>query len=353
MTSRARLWRLPSPQRTVGFRQVVELPDGVPAGDSVMTPNVSTARLFEDGLELGPAHALHSEIETLGGGRFSHWGRQLYLSSSDGTSASENGRRYELLVEPEGEGAARMLREASNAVSSLQTDYQRFELAERLFNLLVPSTRISEFGRTYFEDPEFAAIYERFSEGNYRAYDRRWTVAQLARHAISLGGAFAECGVYRGATAYLTAKALHLHGAPHLKLHLFNSFSGLSAPSSVDGSYWRAGDMASGLEEVRANLAEWSDRVVMHPGWIPERFLDVAADRFAFVHIDVDLFQPTRESLSFFYQRMLPGGIILCDDYGFASCPGARTAMDQFFADKDEEIIHLPTGQGLVIFPGR
>ncbi|WP_441232797.1 TylF/MycF/NovP-related O-methyltransferase [Bradyrhizobium sp. 1200_D9_N1_1] len=246
-----------------------------------------------------------------------------------------------------------MLREASNAVSSLQTDYQRFELAERLFNLLVPSTRISEFGRTYFEDPEFAAIYERFSEGNYRAYDRRWTVAQLARHAISLGGAFAECGVYRGATAYLTAKALHLHGAPHLKLHLFDSFSGLSAPSSVDGSYWRAGDMASGLEEVRANLAEWSDRVVMHPGWIPERFLDVAADRFAFVHIDVDLFQPTRESLSFFYQRMLPGGIILCDDYGFASCPGARTAMDQFFADKDEEIIHLPTGQGLVIFPGR
>ncbi|MGY8635720.1 TylF/MycF/NovP-related O-methyltransferase [Bradyrhizobium sp. 14AA] len=349
MTSRARILRLPSPQRTVGFRQVVELPDDVPAGDSVMTPNVSTARLFEDGLELGPAHALHYEIEALGGGRFSHWGRQLYLSSSDGTSASENGRRYELLVESEGEGAARMLRAASNAVSSLQTDYQRFEMAERLFNLLVPNTKLSEFGRTYFEDQEFAAIYERFGEGNYRAYDRRWTVAQLARHAVSLEGAFAECGVYRGATAYLIAKALRLHGAPHLKLHLFDSFAGLSAPSLIDGSYWRAGAMASSLEEVCANLAEWSDSVVMHRGWIPERFVDVAADQFAFVHIDVDLFHPTRESLAFFYERMLPGGIVLCDDYGFASCPGARRAMDEFFKSKRETIIHLSTGQGLVI----
>lgn len=353
MSSRARLWQLTSPRRIAGFGQVVELPDGVPEGDSVTTPNLSTARLFEDGQELGPAHALHSEIELLGEGRFSHWGRQLYFSSSDGTLASENGRRYEFLIEPEGEGATRILGEASRAVSSLQTDYQRFELAERLFNLLVPNTRISEFGRTYFEDPEFAAVYERFGEGNYRAYDRRWTVAQLARHATSLGGAFAECGVYRGATAYLTAKALHLYGAPHLKLHLFDSFSGLSDPSSIDGSYWRAGDMASSLEEVRANLAEWSDRIVMHPGWIPERFVDVSAERFAFVHIDVDLFQPTRDSLSYFYQRMLPGGIILCDDYGFASCPGARRAMDEFFANKDEGIIHLPTGQGLVIVPGR
>jgi len=349
MTNRARLWRLPSPQRTVGFGQVVELPGDVPEGDNVIRPNASTARLFEDGQELGPAHALHAEIETLGGGRFSHWGRQLYLSSSDGTPSNANGRCYELLIEPEGEGVARILREASGTVSSLQTDYQRFELAERLFNLLVPNAKTSEFGRTYFEEPEFAAIYERFGEGNYRAYDRRWTVAQLARYAISLGGAFAECGVYRGATAYLIARVLHVHGAPHLKLHLFDSFSGLSDPSAIDGSYWRAGDMASSLEEVRANLAEWSDRVVMHPGWIPERFVDVTADRFAFVHIDVDLFRPTLESLSFFYQRMLPGGIVLCDDYGFASCPGARAAMDEFFESERETIVHLPTGQGLVI----
>ena len=91
----------------------------------------------------------------------------------------------------------------------------------------------------------------------------------------------------------------------------------------------------------------------MLSGWIPSRFADVSAERFAFVHIDVDLYQPTRDSLTFFYERMLPGGIVLCDDYGFASCPGALRAMDEFFAGRPETIIHLPTGQGMAIIGGR
>lgn len=353
MTKSARLLRLPRSRPTSGFGYVVELPDEAPEGDSVRAPRASMARLFEEGREIGPAHALHSDIATLGEGRFSHWGRFLYLSSSDGTSPSANGRSYDLLIESHEEGMANVLREAANGVSALRTDYERFELAERIFNILAPGIKVSEFGRTYFEDRDFAAVYERFGAGNYRAYDRHWTVEQFARHAVSLGGTFAECGVYQGATANLIARSLRLHGASGLQLHLFDSFSGLSDPTSIDGSYWRGGDMAVSIEVVRANLAEWSDSIVLHPGWIPSRFSDVSAERFAFVHIDVDLFEPTRDSLIFFYERMLPGGIILCDDYGFASCPGARRAMDDFFKSTRETIVHLPTGQGLVIIDGR
>ena len=72
-------------------------------------------------------------------------------------------------------------------------------------------------------------------------------------------------------------------------------------------------------------------------------------ERFSFVHLDVDLYQPTMDSLEFFYGRMNPCSIILCDDYGFVTCPGAKKAMDSFFADKPEEIVSLPTGQGFVV----
>jgi hypothetical protein len=41
--------------------------------------------------------------------------------------------------------------------------------------------------------------------------------------------------------------------------------------------------------------------------------------------------------------------MLLCDDYGFETCPGAARAMDRFFTDKPEPIISLTTGQGLVI----
>ena len=55
------------------------------------------------------------------------------------------------------------------------------------------------------------------------------------------------------------------------------------------------------------------------------------------------------DSCDFFYPRLTPGGMMLFDDYGFASCPGVRKAVDEFFADKMQKPIYLPTGQALVI----
>ncbi|HEX3704868.1 MAG TPA: TylF/MycF/NovP-related O-methyltransferase, partial [Vicinamibacterales bacterium] len=65
---------------------------------------------------------------------------------------------------------------------------------------------------------------------------------------------------------------------------------------------------------------------------------DIEAERFEFganwvrilLHIDVDLYEPTRDSIAFLYERMNPGGIVVCDDYGFMTCPGATKAIDEF-----------------------
>jgi hypothetical protein len=46
---------------------------------------------------------------------------------------------------------------------------------------------------------------------------------------------------------------------------------------------------------------------------------------------------------------MVPGGIIVMDDYGFTNCPGAYRAAHEFMATRPESIIHLPTGQGVII----
>jgi hypothetical protein len=64
------------------------------------------------------------------------------------------------------------------------------------------------------------------------------------------------------------------------------------------------------------------------------------------------LYQPTLDSVVFFYPRMNRGGLMLFDDYGFATCPGARRAIDEFFTDKPEPIIDLPTGQAFVLIKG-
>jgi hypothetical protein len=50
--------------------------------------------LFENDVPLGPAHAGHDDIRNLGGGRFSHWGTELYFSTSDNSDPRSNGKRY-------------------------------------------------------------------------------------------------------------------------------------------------------------------------------------------------------------------------------------------------------------------
>ena len=103
------------------------------------------------------------------------------------------------------------------------------------------------------------------------------------------------------------------------------------------------------MEATRANLAEFGDAVKFYPGWIPERFHDVAECRFRFVHIDVDLYEPTRDSLAFFYPRVEDCGIIVCDDYWFTTCPGATRAVDEFLANKPEKMLPLAQGGGFLV----
>jgi O-methyltransferase len=89
--------------------------------------------------------------------------------------------------------------------------------------------------------------------------------------------------------------------------------------------------------------------VSWHKGWIPERFVDVESRRFALVHIDVDLYDPTKDSMEFVYPRVNPGGIILCDDYACTTCPGATRAVDDYLADKPGKMVLLSCGGGFLI----
>jgi predicted O-methyltransferase YrrM len=54
----------------------------------------SQLALFEDDILLGPPHSYHDLIRTAGGGSYSHWGEQIYFSTSDGTDPLHNGRKY-------------------------------------------------------------------------------------------------------------------------------------------------------------------------------------------------------------------------------------------------------------------
>jgi|NGEPerStandDraft_6_1074524.scaffolds.fasta_scaffold178746_1 O-methyltransferase len=176
---------------------------------------------------------------------------------------------------------------------------------------------------------------------------RRWMVYQLLRLTKNTPGDTAECGAYRGASSYLICSFIEHATLPKIH-HVFDSFEGLSQPVGLDGAHWRKNDLRADATDAKKTLERFR-KVEFYKGWIPDRFPEVADRHFSFVHIDVDIYEPTRDSMAFFYPRLSDGGIILCDDYGFKSCPGATKAVDDFLRDKPEKMVALSDGGGFMI----
>ncbi len=344
---RARLFELKGIQAGRGFTYLCELPPDCPPGDSNTAPLGSQLDLLEDGQSLGPPHSVHADISTLGGGRFSHWQNALYFSTSDNTDPRRNRRHYQVYVPPAPADPVTARLHALVAQAAGATGDEAYAAAEAMFYTLCPEGFIGEARKACWEDQPFVEDYHRLVPGNRRSFERKFVVSQYVKSLRGVDGDMAECGVFNGATAYFMAKA-SADTNMHRVMHLFDSFQGLSQPDRIDGQYWQAGALAIGADAARTVLAPYPD-VHFYPGWIPERFHEVESRSFAFVHIDVDLHGPTLESLRFFYPRLVSGGVLICDDYGFTSCPGAMAAVDEFMTGKPESVIHLPTGQGVII----
>jgi O-methyltransferase len=167
---------------------------------------------------------------------------------------------------------------------------------------------------------------------------------QLARHASNLDGHFAEIGVYRGGTAKLLA---HVADSAKRELHLFDTFAGMPETDARDLHV--AGDFAdTSLAQVQRFLAGHPS-ATFHPGEFPGTSDPVTDKRFSLVHVDVDIASSVEACCVFFYPRLVPGGVMVFDDYGFTSCPGAKLATDAFFADRPEPVLHLLTSQALIV----
>jgi hypothetical protein len=164
-----------------------------------------------------------------------------------------------------------------------------------------------------------------------------------AIEAARVPGAFAEIGVWRGNSA----KVIHTL-APERDLYLLDTFRGFPSED------WQS-DQASGIwhhfqettvEHVRDFVGS-SERVCIVAGRFPDSSCAIPFDqRFAFVHIDCDLYRPTKAALAYFCPRMSPKGLIVVHDFGSGRWPGVTRAVEEFFAGKRENPILIPDASG-------
>lgn len=194
----------------------------------------------------------------------------------------------------------------------------------------------------------FAPYYALTAGRSLVTRDRCFVLYSLARQALSLSGNFWECGVYKGGTAAILAELIRQGGAGKI-LRLFDTFEGMPETDGARDIH-RQGDFAdTSLDSVKAHVG--GDKVSYHVGYMPASFSGLEGDAIAFAHIDVDIYRSMLDCFAFIWPRLSQGAMIVVDDYGSPTCPGARQAVDEFFADKPEVPLCLSTGQA-VIFAG-
>ena len=186
-----------------------------------------------------------------------------------------------------------------------------------------------------------------------------WRVHVLvwaASHAAQLDGDFVECGVNTGIYSLAVCRYLDFNRLDR-DFWLFDTFAGIPleladeserelATRSNARHYEECYDVA-----VR-NFALWP-RAHLVRGAVPGTLATVEIGRVAYLSIDMNIAAPERAALEHFWPRMVPGGIIVLDDYGGANRPLQRASADAFAAGVGVPVLALPTGQGILLKPPR
>lgn len=218
---------------------------------------------------------------------------------------------------------------------------------ERLAN-----SRLAVNWRMRDVDQRSRDLYHRVSEFTMTSPERIAAVRDAARYVSQRGiaGAYVECGVWRGGSSMAAAMTFVDAGVTDRDLFLFDTFEGMSAPSEHDK---RAGDEAgaaelleksdksekiwckASIEDVAANMALTGypqERIHLCKGMVETTLPSQAPDKIAILRLDTDWYESTRHELEHLYPRLLVGGVLIIDDYGYWA--GARKAVDEYFSER-------------------
>jgi len=162
----------------------------------------------------------------------------------------------------------------------------------------------------------------------------RFRLGQLYKYCSKTTGEIWECGVYKGGTA----NALSIFGRT---LRLFDTFEGMPETCEHDNFHKRGDFKVTEIPKIKD--------AIFYIGKIPRTFEGLGKCKIGFAHVDVDIYESTLACCKFIVPRLVPGGVIIFDDYGFKTCKGAKKAIDEYFGDR---IQRLWTRQAIYINKG-
>lgn len=201
-------------------------------------------------------------------------------------------------------------------------------------------------------------IYETVKEYTLTSPERLYVLMEAVKYLIKgkVEGTLVECGVWRGGSVMTMLLTLLEFGNIEREIYLYDTFSGMSAPTETDLSY--KGEQASALylasldsesvsrltyasiEEVKRNIFSTKypeEKIHFVKGKVEDTIPEIIPEKIALLRLDTDWYESTIHELKYLFPRLSPKGVLICDDYGHWK--GAKKAVDDYFSENNLSIL--------------
>jgi O-methyltransferase len=204
----------------------------------------------------------------------------------------------------------------------------------------------------FYEDDRFLELSEKHAHllplpnWHWNLNTALWAVQQVRE----VPGDLVELGVFKGHTTLFCAEYVHFADWPK-RWFLYDTFEGVPEDQLDPGWEQANRDVYGGTfsyDEVKARFAHIANIQVIK-GRVPEVLHEGAPEQISFLHVDLNNTSAEIGALDLLFDRVSPGGIILFDDFGWASARRQHLAEKAWFAERGLQILALPTGQGVFV----
>jgi O-methyltransferase len=211
-------------------------------------------------------------------------------------------------------------------------------------SILLPKSTLSP----WLNDEDFIKTYSAIKTNTLVDIYRCFELWQISRRLRNNMAGIIEVGVWRGGTATLLAKANNDSST----IYLCDTFEGVAKAGENDNQYKGGEHADTSIEIVTTLLSEQnlSNYKILKGIFPDENSEGIESEKFKICHIDVDVYQSAKDVFNWVWNKMIVGGVVVFDDYGFAACAGITQLVHEL-ADSTPNafFIHNINGHGLLI----
>ena len=203
-------------------------------------------------------------------------------------------------------------------------------------------------------DMAFLNIYEQIKNNTlvdiYRCYEL-WQLVNKT-YLLNPSAAILEVGVWRGGTAGIMSQRLAILKST-ATIYLADTFSGVAKAGEKD-AFYTGGEHNDTSQQIVEDLLQHKSGYPNYKilkGIFPDDTAQLipAGELFGICHIDVDVYSSAKDILEWVWDKIIPGGVVVFDDYGFHTCTGVTRLVEEYSSHTDRLTIHNLNGHAIMV----